>query len=75
MKSLQWIVPLRPGQLTDDAPQLVATITEGLEIEVHELGREGQPLLRLPSLAACQLGQALQDASRVAGQAAKRGGR
>src|SRR4051812_39330168 len=76
VKSLRWIVPLQPGQLTADSPQLVASITADLEIEVHGLGREGRPLLRLSGLASCQLGQALLDASRVSGQLwEKRGGR
>jgi len=64
----RWIVPLSPGQLTADSPQLIVAITEGLQVEAHELGREGQPLPHLSPIAACQLGQALLDASTYAGQ-------
>lgn len=60
----RWIVPV------DDDETIELSIDEDFEIVMRR--NEKETLSILSPLAACQVGQALQDASREAGQAKAR---
>lgn len=66
-----WIVPTDPGDVSAHGPRIEVNVTQTLEILVHRFGGAAPdnlvPLFPLESLIACQLGQALQDASRWCG--------
>jgi hypothetical protein len=60
-----WIIPLEPGQVTEDGPRIEVSVRSDLRIYVDDPRSPGGPY---ESVVACQLGQALQDASRWCGQ-------
>lgn len=64
----QWLIPIVPDARArfEGATTLIIRETNG----TVELGTDGPggPLFIFSSLESCQLGMALQDASRVAGQ-------
>ena len=64
----RWIIPLEPGPLVDGAPRLVVTVTDELLVDISVEHGVDPPVLLFASLTACQLGQALQDASKWCGQ-------
>lgn len=68
----QWIVPLESGPLADDGERIHVNVTDGLEVVIERFldGRPGStvPLCPLPSLAAVQLGAAIESAAIWAGQ-------
>jgi hypothetical protein len=68
VKPPRWIIPLEPletGESPELAPHYEVTVTESLDVL---LDHSTQPLRQLSPLVACQLGQALQDASAWCGQ-------
>lgn len=66
----RWIVPLGPGPLDHAAAEV--TVNDELAVDIRTIDMEGRwidvDLSGLPSLVACQLGQALQDASAWCGR-------
>ena len=70
----RWIIPLEPGQTTKDGPALIVEIEvdrtrpDPFRVHVWQRGRMNGALPPVASIVACQLGQALQDASRWCGQ-------
>lgn len=60
----QWLVPLAGGETA------VVRIADDRSLELGIAERPGGPILRLAPLEGAQLGQALQDGSRVAAQPA-----
>lgn len=65
----RWIVPLEPGEITEESPALIVDISQGLQVVIAARWSNADTLpIAIPSLAACQLGQALQDASKYVGQ-------
>jgi hypothetical protein len=63
-KAICWIVPLDPGALPGAGPVLVVEVDGALRVSI----RIPPDVATISTLAACQLGQALLDASAYAGQ-------
>lgn len=65
----RWIIPLESGEIVPGRPALVVTVGDDMTIHIDD---QRDPIPRrlkpLSPLAACQLGQALQDAAAWCGQ-------
>lgn len=67
MPPRRWIVPLVAAE-PDGPAIIVEPSTDGQRIQIHRRDHEGAALPQLEPLTACQLGQALLDASAFVGQ-------
>lgn len=70
MKPARWTVMLSPGP-DDGGPAIVVEVTRTGEVRLFR-HPESIRKLTLTPLTACQLGQALQDASRYAASGGRR---